>query len=144
MIRFLLDVNLLVAMHLPGDREYERVQHWFARIGSQSFATCAITQAGFVRVSSLLAIKDRPIDFSETSTSLRLLASLPGHFFWPMDLPYLEATAPFQPRMHGYRQITDAYLLGLARHHGGKLATLDRGILHVAGPEFRDYVELVA
>jgi predicted nucleic acid-binding protein len=45
--------------------------------------------------------------------------------------------------MQGYRQITDAYLLGLAIHNKGKLATLDRGIRHLAGREFAASVELI-
>ena len=39
--------------------------------------------------------------------------------------------------------ITDAYLLGLAIHHKGKLATLDRAIVYLAGSEFAEYVELI-
>ena len=31
-------------------------------------------------------------------------------------------------KMLGHRQVTDTYLLGLAFRHGGKLATLDRGM----------------
>jgi predicted nucleic acid-binding protein len=45
--------------------------------------------------------------------------------------------------MQGHRQITDAYLLGLAIHNKGKLATLDRGIRHLAGREFAANVELI-
>jgi predicted nucleic acid-binding protein len=46
--------------------------------------------------------------------------------------------------MQGHRQIRDAYLLGLAKHHGGKLATLDKAIVSLAGPEFAGLVELIA
>jgi predicted nucleic acid-binding protein len=46
--------------------------------------------------------------------------------------------------MHGPKQITDAYLLGLAKHHGGKLATLDKAVRSLAGPEHHDLVELIA
>ena len=28
----------------------------------------------------------------------------------------------------GHRQVTDAYLVALARHHHGRLATLDKGL----------------
>ncbi len=43
----------------------------------------------------------------------------------------------------GHRQITDAYLLGLAIHRGGKLVTLDRGIRQIAGDEFAGRVEII-
>jgi predicted nucleic acid-binding protein len=45
--------------------------------------------------------------------------------------------------MHGPKQITDAYLLGIAKHHGGRLATLDKAIKSLAGPEFSGLVELI-
>lgn len=144
MTRFLLDVNVLVAMHVPGNSDHERAKRWFDTTGSNRFATCSITQAGFVRVSSQLKVKDGPIDFRELRIALGNLASLHGHAYWPMDIPYLDATEPFGLRMHGHRQVTDAFLLGLALHHGGKLATLDKATLHLAGPELADLVELIS
>jgi len=45
--------------------------------------------------------------------------------------------------MHGPKQITDAYLLGIAKLHGGKLAIMDKAVLSLAGPEFSDRVELI-
>jgi predicted nucleic acid-binding protein len=44
-------------------------------------------------------------------------------------------------RLRGHQQITDAYLLGLALHHRGKLATMDEGTV-AWGPD--GAVELVA
>jgi toxin-antitoxin system PIN domain toxin len=141
--RFLLDVSVLVAMHVPGNQNYEDVQQWFKATGSVAFATCAITEAGFIRVSSQLSVKNGPIDFREVRIAIANLASLPGHTYWPMDIPYLQATKPFEQRMHGHRQVTDAFLLGIAVHHGGKLATLDKAIKHLAGPEFIASVEII-
>jgi toxin-antitoxin system PIN domain toxin len=140
---FLLDVNVLVAMHVPDNRDHGRALRWFDRIGSQCFATCAVTEAGFVRVCSLLKVKDGPIDFEEFRIALKTHAARPGHVYWPIDLSYVEATEPFGPRMHGPAQVTDGLLLGLARRHGGVLATMDRAIVHVAGPEFSSLVELI-
>lgn len=44
---------------------------------------------------------------------------------WPDDLGYdaVDLLAAVGPR-----QVTDVYLAGLARAHGGRLATLDRGL----------------
>ncbi len=33
----------------------------------------------------------------------------------------------------GHRQVTDAYLVALARHHGGRVATLDKGLAALQG-----------
>jgi toxin-antitoxin system PIN domain toxin len=144
MPRFLLDVNVLVAMHVRDNRDHQRALSWFDRIGSASFATCALTEAGFVRVSSQLKVKGGPINFEEFRFALEVHTSLPGHFYWPMDISFLEATEPFSLRMQGPNQVTDAFLLGLTKHHGGKLATMDRGIVHVAGSEHSGLVELIA
>jgi predicted nucleic acid-binding protein len=46
--------------------------------------------------------------------------------------------------VYGPKQITDAYLLGIAGKHGGKLATMDKAIKSLAGAEFSDRVELVS
>ena len=53
---------------------------------------------------------------------LNALAELKGYDFWPdsMDYRALETRS-----IQGHRQVTDAYLVGLAVSHGAKLATLD-------------------
>ena len=85
-----------------------------------------------------------PFTMEEASEALVQFTHQPGHTYWPDDPAYLDATQTILGRMQGYRQITDAYLLGLAIHNKGKLATLDRGIRHLAGREFAASVELVA
>lgn len=139
----LLDVNLLVALHMPDSVAYQRCQRWFINTGSQRFATCSITQSGFLRVSSLPVLKGHPLDMRELRAALAYLTARPEHEFWPGEIPYLDATAALTSRVQGHKQITDAYLLGLAIHRKAKFATLDRGILHLAGSEFAEHVELI-
>ena len=50
------------------------------------------------------------------------------HEFWAGDLSYAQAVEPLKSSVTGHQQITDAYLLGLAMHRKGKLATFDRSI----------------
>ena len=63
---------------------------------------------------------------------LERVAALPEHRFWPADLALSDAIAKLEPIV-GHRQIADAYLLALARNRRGILATLDRGVLALAG-----------
>jgi hypothetical protein len=35
----------------------------------------------------------------------------------------------------GHQQVTDAYLVGLAIHHKGRLVTLDQSIVAMLGPD---------
>lgn len=53
----------------------------------------------------------------------------PAHRFWEDDISFIQAAGPFSERLVGHQQVSDAYLLGLAIHREGKLATLDRGVL---------------
>lgn len=140
----LLDVNVLLAFALIGHADHGKVYRWFRSSIRDGFSTCAVTQSGFVRLLSNPAIYQGRVSPIDALDALRDLIARPEHRFWPMDLDYLNATASLHPRISGYRQTTDAYLLGLAIHHKGKLATLDRAILHLAGPEFAHHVELIA
>ncbi len=63
----------------------------------------------------------------EAMDLLAVNLSHPGHVFWADDLD-LRLTFPVQRTPQGYRQVTDAYLLGLAIHHKAHLVTLDGGI----------------
>ncbi len=56
---------------------------------------------------------------------LRKLAADARHRFWPDDLPYGDVV---WAGVLGHRQITDAYLAALARHHEGGIATFDQGL----------------
>jgi toxin-antitoxin system PIN domain toxin len=124
----LLDVNVLIALLWPPHEAHARAQRWFAQNARHGWATCAMTQAGFVRIVS------NPI-FSRSAVSPRdalevLSGSLqhPAHHFWTEDIGVTEALAHFGRRLLGHQQITDAYLLGLAIQKKGRLATLDASL----------------
>lgn len=72
---------------------------------------------------------------------LSRIVALPEHQFWPDNLP-LGAAITAGQLLVGHRQITDAYLVGLARKNGGRLATLDRGV-RILAPKEDDLVELI-
>jgi uncharacterized protein len=142
---FLLDVNVLIGLYWHGQADHELVADWFHRRGARGWATCPMTQAAFVRIVS------NP-RFSTHATSPREAQQLLGsnmrdskHEFWKDELTLDEALIHFAGRVVGHRQITDAYLLGLALHRKGKLATLDRGILDLLPKDspYRDSVELI-
>jgi hypothetical protein len=140
---FLLDVNLLFVLHQPRHVSYEIVEEWFRRKSSIRFATCPITQSGMLRLLVRGIAGFTRFSIEDAHAALMNLTDHSRHVYWPDEPPYLKATATLFKRMQGYRQITDAYLLGLAKHHNGKLATLDKAMLSLAGPEFNDLVELV-
>ncbi|MGH9604223.1 MAG: TA system VapC family ribonuclease toxin [Terracidiphilus sp.] len=140
---FLLDVNVLVTLHAPRHPHYKLVSSWFKHRVNIQFGTCPITQSGLLRllVQGLPGVA--PFQIDEAREALEHLIQRPGHIFWPDTPPYLDAADRLFKRIQGHRQITDAYLLGLAIRNSGKLATLDGGIRHLAGSEFAANVELI-
>jgi uncharacterized protein len=55
----------------------------------------------------------------------------------PITEKWVELTAPFADRIVGHKQVTDAYLLGLAIKNDGVLVTFDHGLRYMAGPDFQ-------
>jgi uncharacterized protein len=125
---FLLDVNVLIALLWPPHEAHARAQRWFAHNARQGWATCAMTQAGFVRIVSNPAFSRRAVSPRDALEVLSGSLQHPAHRFWAEDIGVNEALAPFGRSLLGHQQVTDAYLLGLALHKKGRLATLDASV----------------
>jgi toxin-antitoxin system PIN domain toxin len=142
---FLLDVNVLIAMAWPTHRAHEKVQEWLARHAREGWATCPMTQTGFVRILSNPAFSPNALSPAHALALLQANLGHPAHRFWADELSFIQALEPFHPRLAGHQQVTDAYLLGLAIHKKGKLATMDQAVLALL-PEKnreRDFIELI-
>ncbi len=140
---YLLDVNLLIALVREDHVAHKSAKHWFEAVGSQNWATCAMTESSFVRIISNPRFLAHPPDIAEAVRMLEILTRLPGHHFWTSDIAFAKAVEPLMERFFGHQQVTDAYLLGLAIGKKGKLATFDRGLRLLAGSELRDYLEVL-
>ena len=125
---FLLDANVLIALAWPEHQDHARAGAWFSHHSRSGWATCPFTQSALVRVLSNPAFSPRALTVENALRVLEANVKLPGHHFWPADIAVTDAIGRVERRLTGHGQITDAYLLGLAIHHRGKLATLDRGI----------------
>lgn len=68
---------------------------------------------------------------------LRRITALPNVAHLPVTPTWLELIEPIRSRMHGYRQVTDALLLGLAIRHEAILVTLDQKVQALAGEKFK-------
>ena len=125
---FLLDANVLIALAWPEHEFHEKVGRWFGRHSRAGWATCPFTQAAFVRVLSNAAFSADALTPENALRVLEMNLLLPGHRFWADSISVPEGVRSIRGRLTGHRQITDAYLVGLAIQHKGKLATLDKGI----------------
>jgi len=128
----LLDVNVLVGL-LSEDSEFHPAsQRWFAHNARKGWATCPFTQAGFVRIVSNPSSSKNLIRPALAIEVLEDSLKIPVHEFWKDDLSMAEATAGFREHLTGHQQTTDAYLLGLALRHKGRVVTFDKGIVALA------------
>lgn len=125
---FLPDVNVLVAMAWPSHVQHGAALRWFAENRSAGWATCPITQSGFVRVSSNRNVIPEAKTPQEALALLRRMIELPGHRFWEDDVAIASAEEIESKRLLGYRQVTDVHLLALAMRRSGRIATFDRGM----------------
>ena len=122
------DVNALIALAWPSHVHHEAARAWFAAHRSAGWATCTLTEAGFVRVScNRVAVKQETTPL-EAITLLRRLRRRESHTFWTQDRTITMLPDAVLSRIQGYRQITDAVLVALAIQRGGRLATFDAGI----------------
>ncbi|OFW42869.1 MAG: hypothetical protein A3J29_02500 [Acidobacteria bacterium RIFCSPLOWO2_12_FULL_67_14b] len=135
MSSYLLDTNLLIALLWPSHEQHELAVAWFARHRSRGWATCPITQAGFVRIVSNPAFSRDAVQPRDATQVLVANTAAKDHALWADDLAFAEAVAFAGVRLIGHQQVTDAYLLGLAIRHGGVLATLDRQIVVLTEPK---------
>jgi len=118
-----------VALAWDNHVHHDAVSAWFDRHDGP-WATCAISEAGFVRVSANPKVVEGALTVAEARAVLRDLRAAGDHRFLTNDVSLTDADVP---ELSGHRQITDAVLLVVARRAGVALATFDTGIAALAG-----------
>lgn len=124
-MRYLLDINVLLALAHTGHTLHSKAIAWYATVAKSAtgFHTCSITELGFVRISVITALQPDidsaklALDALKSSSKVRFeliaddigVAQLPGFVKKP-------------------QAVTDGHLSELARKHSLRLVTLDRGI----------------
>ena len=126
----LLDVNALVALAWDSHVHHAAIRAWFAANSADGWATCPITESSFVRVSSNPKVLTHAIGIEAARAVLVSLRAAEGHRFLADDVSLADEDVP---AITGYRQVTDAHLLTLARRRGERLVTFDSGLSKLAG-----------
>ena len=139
--RFLLDVNVLVALLEEDHIHHQLVSEWFDTPGLR-WAICPFTEAGFLRY--MTRPKLGGVSMAEATAMLASLAQQRGYQYQPIATDWQTLCGMFLKRLFGHNQITDAYLLGLAVREGLVLVTFDRAILHLAGEHAKQVLILAA
>lgn len=126
MIRYLLDVNVLISLIDPAHVQHDQVHEWFGRVGRKAFATCPITENGLLRIVGHPRYPNSPGPPSAVVATLAAIRSLPGHAFWPDSISLVDNALVDPDLLSSHGRVTDSYLLALARANNGKLATMDQ------------------
>ncbi len=123
-MRFLLDVNVLIALTDSQHLNHDAAHSWFA--SGRDWATCPLTENAFVRVLSHPSYPTVAASVPELVAVLGQLRAHPRHSFIADDISLSDASHFAPDQIAGGKQLTDVYLLGLAAAHGARLATFDR------------------
>jgi uncharacterized protein len=123
-MRSLLDVNVLVALLDGNHIHHGRARQWLTENIADGWASCALTQNDTLRVLTSPTYPNaiRP---PEAASRLADATSHVLHQFWS------EAPSLFSHGLLNWeylvtgRQVSAAYLLALAVHHGGRLVTFE-------------------
>jgi uncharacterized protein len=123
---WLLDVNVLLSWLWPAHEAHEAASGWMHNHRQEPWATCPITQMGFLRIVTNPSFSPHAPAWAEAVAILRRHTEGGSpHFFWQDSLTLAELDRKLGSRIKGPSQITDGYLLSLALHHNAKLVTFD-------------------
>lgn len=136
----LLDVNVLIALVWPNHVHHAAARAWFEVHQQEGWATCPLTEAGFVRVSCNPSVVRHTVTPLEAIAVLQRLTRLGSHIFWPLDRSVTDLPESIGIRLQGYRQVTDAVLLAAAMQRNGQLATLDAGMERLVSESQRSFL----
>lgn len=130
-MRALYDVNALIALLDTNHDSHDDVSAWFRGNIQQGWASCPLTQNGYLRIISQPHYS-RPRTLAEAYEQLLAATSTQHHQFIADDISLLDETLVRFRSLSGHRQLTDVYLLALAVSHDARLVTLDAHIPRVA------------
>jgi hypothetical protein len=120
-------VNVLLALLDADHVDHQRAREWLEREIHGGWASCAITQNGFVRVISQPRYPS-PVPPAHAIERLDRATRTSHHAFWDCSISVLDERIVDRKRIHGPKQVTDVYLLALAVANEGRFVTFDRSI----------------
>jgi hypothetical protein len=123
-VRYLLDVNALIAYGFGKHSSHDRVSAWVRSCNGDRFLTCSITELGFVRILGNVRAYG-----TDVARARLLLMGLKAWKALPLEfIPDGNDISVLPAWVRTSAQTTDGHLLQLASANGAVLATLDKGI----------------
>ena len=127
-MHYLLDVNSLIASIDVTHEFHAAYQRWFAGNGQPPLATCPLTENGYLRIYGHRNYPLGPGSPKAAQPPLDSLRQSKGYIFIADDLSLADVAAEVTLEQAFSSQLTDIYLVALAKKHGMKLATFDTRI----------------
>ncbi len=143
MTRFLLDVNVVLALLDPRHVFHDAAHRWAESSGDTHWLTCPIVQNGVLRIAGLPSYPNSLGTVSAVRELLREFTQHTRHVFVADDITLLDDSV-IRPERLTPSTLTDIYLLRLAQQHHAKLATFDRRIPTDAIANGTDAFELIS
>ena len=140
---YLLDVNVLIALIDPTHVAHDDAHRWFETTGQESWATCPITENGVLRIVGNPKYPNSPGSPAMVAEIVAGLRALSGHRFWPDDLSMISTAYVDPGKILTPAQVTDTYLLALAKANGGRLASFDRKLSPAAVKDGKAVLHLI-
>jgi hypothetical protein len=142
-MRALLDVNVLIALLDGSHIHHARASQWLAGEIEHGWASCPLTQNGCLRIMAQPAYP-QALPLAAVASRLAQATAHPAHQFIADDYSLLDGTTVVWQNVLGHRQITDAYLLGLAVRHNCRFVSFDARInsTTVSGAQARHWLTL--
>jgi predicted nucleic acid-binding protein len=103
-----------------------------------------LTENAVLRIVGQARYPNTPGSPAAVAPLLARLHRSPGHHFWADDISILDGAHTDASRLLSPGQVTDTYLLALARAHDGRLATFDRRLVTEAVPDGRRHLHMIA
>lgn len=137
MTRYLLDVNVLLALSLPRHQHHAAATDWFD--AGQQWATTPITETAYLRLMLNPRVVGYDIPASQALAALAAMRQLPGHSFAAdtssLAIPALDVTF-----LAGTNQVTDFHLVNLAVRNSMQFATFDASLSRALASSDRKHV----
>jgi uncharacterized protein len=99
------DVNVLIALFDPAHVHYEPSQSWFVAAREQGWATCPLTENGFLRIVTNPSYPNVRFSAAEAAAYLRALRANHArtHEFWSDDVSLCDSTLFDLAAVQGHR-----------------------------------------
>lgn len=139
----LLDVNVLLALQWENHPHHSIAKTWYVANSTKGWASCALTQAGYIRISSQNAFQNGGASVADVAQGFHDFSTKSRHRFLSLDFPFEEVRRVCTGGLVGHRQVADAFLLTLAINHKIKFVTLDRRVVQLLATDLERKRHLV-